>query len=60
MDDLLDNIEPDDIPSVHLNPQYYNTDYINVGGFDVVLDDIFVKPIKKKIKKNKRKVLVIC
>jgi len=54
MDELLENAVPDYEEEVHLNPQYYNNDYLNIGGYDVVVDDIYVKrPIKKKTTKKK-------
>jgi len=36
----------------HLDQRYFNDDFINLGGFDVVLDDIFVKPPQKKRKQQ--------
>jgi len=34
----------------HLETRYYEEDYINIGGFDVTLDDILVKKPKKRRK----------
>jgi len=55
IDELLENPMMDEEKETHLDPQYYSTDYLNIGGYDVILDDIFVKrPTQEKSQRKKK------